>query len=218
MLKMNYELHDLLDKVGEEATERRSHHTFYEPETNWYISNQNLNDFWKNYNRLAKSNESNLNIAEIIGESHPLTQEFLFKFNDDDEDEWEPYDEEFLVWLCYLYQQVLINKFNLTVDDNLIVAVLESERTWLEEDSYEKFICIRIRLQFVNTRVDTNVQLHNVKNYMVKELRKNNVMSKMSRQPIGDWEQIMVKDDYLTMVGSSSAPNEPRLQLIHLWG
>ena len=53
---------------------------------------------------------------------------------------------------------------------------------------------------------------------MVKELRKNNVMSKMSRQPIGDWEQIMVKDDYLTMVGSSSAPNEPRLQLIHLWG
>ncbi len=215
MLKMNYELHQLLDKVGKETNERRTHYTFYEPKTNWYISNQNLHEFWKNYNLLAKNNESNLNIAETIGDVSPLTQEFLFKFNDEG-DEWEPYDEEFLVWLAYLYQQVLLTKFDLVADHNLIVAVLESERTWCEEDEYNKYVCIKIRLQFVNTRIDTQVQQNIIRKEIIKELRKNNVMSKMARQPVGDWDKIMLNEDYLLMVGSSRL-DEPKLNMIHLW-
>jgi len=116
MLNMNYQLRDLLGRVSEEnvINNRYTHYTAYGPESKWKISDHHLTEFWDGYcssiyNNIMNDQElDDFCLAEIPPNVIPLIQEFIFKFQDDEEDNWEPYDDQFLAHLCFLYQQMLI--------------------------------------------------------------------------------------------------------------
>jgi phage/plasmid-associated DNA primase len=229
MVNMNYELRDLLEKLSEENG-RNTHCTTYGLESKWCISDQSNTEFWKEYCSMIYNhmmNEEEVNdvcLAEIPTNVIPLIQEFVFKYQDYDEDDvenWEPYDDHFLANMCLLYQEMLIKYFNVPEEKVLMVVVMESTNYWIEEDGVNKYILIKVRLQFPNARIDVKTQDDFIRKEMISILRKNNMLSNMNRQPIGDWDNIMCKNIAKTpvlMYGSSSSPMIPKLKELHVWG
>lgn len=225
---MNYELRDLLSRVSEDnaVSNRYTHFTAYGPESKWAISNQYLTDFWSSYCTAIYTHITNDEeiedycLAEIPGNVIPLIQEFVFKFQDEDDDDGEPYNDHFLANLCFLYQQMLIKYFNVPEEKVLMVVVMESLEHWFEEDDSGKCMLIKIRLQFPNARIDVKTQDNFIRKEMISILRKNNMVSLMNKQPIGDWDSIMNKNIANTplMMYGSSYENIPRLNEIHVWG
>ena len=228
---MNYNLRDLLRQVSEEKNDikdnRYTHYSSYGPESKYQIQDQNLTKFYDGYcsivtEQIENEEEPNLCLAEIPGNIMPLIQEFLFKFEDEEVDEeegWEPYTDNFLGWLCYLYQNILIQYFNIVDENVLMVVVMESVDHWFEYTPTGKVFVVKVRLQFPNARIDVKSQENFIRNEMITLLRKNNIMSKMERQPIGDWDTIMLKSTKtpVMMYGSSSAKNIPILKIVHIW-
>ena len=230
---MNYNLRDLLRQVSEEKNDikdnRYTHYTSYGPESKYQILDQNLTKFWDGYcnivtDQIENNEESDICLAELSGNVMPLLQEFIFKFEDDEltgeDDIWEPYTDNFLGWLCYLYQTLLQQYFNIVDENMLMVVVMESIDHWFEYTQTGKVFVIKVRLQFPNARIDVKTQDNFIRNEMITLLRKNNVMSKMERQPIGDWDTIMIKNLKTTPImlfGSTSAKNIPALKIVHIW-
>ncbi len=228
---MNYNLRDLLRQVSEGKNDikdnRYTHYTSYGPESKHQILDQNLTCFYDTYctivtEQIENEEEPNLCIAEIPGNIMPLLQEFLFKFEDEEvneEEGWEPYTDNFLAWLVYLYQNLLIQYFNI-VDENVLMAVvMESVDHWFEYTPTGKVFVIKVRLQFPNARIDMKTQENFIRNEIITLLRKNHIMSKMERQPIGDWDTIMLKNTNtpIMMYGSSFSKNIPILKIVHIW-
>jgi len=231
LTNMNYELHDLLNNVTEEPGQynRYTHCTTMNNETKWYIPDQYLNEFWSKYcklvfNQLMNEDESNdVCLAELPTNVIPLIQEFIFKFQDDDDDveNWEPYDDQFLAHLCLLYQEMLIKYFNVPEEKVLMVVVMESTNHWEETQGDTKYMLIKVRLQFPNARIDVKTQDTFIRKEMISILRKNNMLAEMHRQPIGDWDTIMCKNASSTPImlyGSTPTPTIPKLKEIHIWG
>ncbi|HSW76415.1 MAG TPA: hypothetical protein VLG50_05195 [Candidatus Saccharimonadales bacterium] len=228
MSKMNYELRDLLRQLSEE-NRTVTHYTHFGPDGVWSIPNQNLTQFWEQYCKLVHDQLTNeddqrphdLCLSEMPTTSIPLIQEFVFKFqHDDDDHEWEPYDDLFLAWLCYLYQTILLKYFNLQEERDLMVVVLESKNCWIEKHDDDQFMIMKVRIQFPYARIDTKIQDHLIRHEMITMLRRFNILSKMSRQPIGDWDSIMSKNISTTPImlyGSTTLPTVPPLKEIHFW-
>ena len=204
MSNMNYNLRDLLTQVSEEkvADNRYTHYTSYGPESKIQILDQNMTKFWDGYcnivaEQIEHNEEPTICLAELPGNVMPLLQEFIFKFEDEEieEDEaWEPYNDTFLARLCQLYQHILTQYFNIVDDHMLMVVVMESLNHWFEYTPTGKILMIKVRIQFPNARIDVKVQDNFIRNEMITTLRKNNIMSKMERHPIGDWDTIMTKN------------------------
>lgn len=228
MQNMNYATRDLLGRVSEENANhsRYTHYTTYGPESKWAVNDQYLSEFWDEYCSIIYTdmmNEEDLNdkcLAELPTNVIPLIQEFTFKFQDDDDDNWEPYDDQFLAHICFLYQEMLIKYFNVPEKKVLMSVILESNEHWEEEDEHGNYMLIKVRIQFPNARIDVKTQDTFIRKEMISILRKNNLLSEMNHQPIGDWDTIMTKNISTTpvmMYGGSTSQTIPKLKLIHIW-
>src|SRR3989338_4256998 len=170
---------------------------------------------------------SDICLAERPLEVMPQIAKFTFRFQVDpnmDNDDWEPYDEEFLQQLCHTYQSVISEYFRLLAENQmeLVVVVMESQTHWFEEDreNNQRYMLMEVRLQFPYAKVDAGMQSRVVRPRVIQLLRNNNVMSKMQRQPIGDWEQIIsssTNNEPVVMYGSAEAPGRPKLEVTHIW-
>ena len=224
MLNMNFELFDLLRQVAVKTDNNdiSTHITTFGDDAMWSLSNQNVTMFWKEYcNIVSKGNIKDLCLAEKTLKEIPLMQEFTFKFEIDDDSNWEPYDDNFICWICYLYQYMLDQYYNITNVETFMVVVLESSSHWFEEDSSGKYLSMKIRLQFPNVKISTIDQDSWIRQEMITLLRKNNVLAKLPRQPIGDWDDIMsnnIKNTPVMLYGSTPSQSIPPLKLIHMWG
>jgi phage/plasmid-associated DNA primase len=223
---MDKDLRELLHSVATQPDDikKYTHMTHYGQETKWYVSNQNMSNFWNKYCTLLCNTDLKKNglcLSELPGNEIPLIQDFIFKFQDEDNvDDWEPYDEYFICWICYLYQQVIQSLYNMIDDNQLVVVVLESTDHWFEDDKQGRYLLIKLRLQFPNTKISTYDQDTIIRNEVITLLRKYNILSKMQRTPVGDWDSIMtknIKNTPITMYGSSYNKNVPILKMIHLW-
>jgi phage/plasmid-associated DNA primase len=233
---MDPELRDILRLVAKDTCEDTyTHATLYGPKSRWSIPHHNRTTFWSSYcdlvDKKLKGSENcnpeplaNLCLAEQPHEVMPLIADFMFRFHADDDDKWEPYDEDFLEYLCHIYQNVLIDMFQVDVETQLqlITTVLESTSPWFEEDNENnhRYMMLEVRLQFPYARISLDLQNQVIRPRVLQLLRINNVMSKMSRQPIGDWEQILVPTvttEPIVLFGSSSVPGRPKLEISHIW-
>jgi len=235
---MEPELRDLLrnvatDPIGDSYT----HVTSYGPLSRWTIRPHSLAAFWIGLCNLveAKTNGkdgvppeplANLCLAERPQPVMPLIAEFTFKFHAGaaEEDSWEPYDDEFLHWIAHTYQCVLDEYFRLPSPTKmeLVAAVSESQTHWYEDDKErnQRFLVTQIKIQFPYSRIDTGLQNRLIRPRVIQLLRNNNVMAKMQRQPVGDWEQIIsstVINNPVIMYGNSEVQGRPKLLLSHLW-
>ena len=235
---MEPELRDLLRTVATDAVgDSHTHVTLYGPHARWTIRPHTQTAFWTNYcdlvNRKSNGREgvppeplSNMCLAERPQEVMPQIAKLTFRFHTDahDDDNWEPYDDEFLQHLCNTYQTVLSEYFRVTTQTQmeLVVAVLESATHWYEEDrgDGQRFMVMEVRLQFPYGRIDAGMQNRLVRPRVIQLLRNNNVMAKMQRQPIGDWEQIIssnIVNEPVILYGSTEVQGRPKLELTHIW-
>jgi phage/plasmid-associated DNA primase len=219
---MNYNLHELLKDLSEDDGDKNYTHVTTYNDQKWVIPNQNITPLWEQYcsmvTKEANNDDAHLCLAEYPINDMPLIQEFVFKFEDDGADAWEPYDEQFICWICYLYQKILKDFFNIVDSQQLTVVVLESINHWLEADG--DYLLLKLRIQFPYAKISTKEQDTIIRQEMISALRKHHVMAKMKRQPIGDWDQLMTKNIKSTPIllhGSQSSPQVPKLKLIHLW-
>ena len=223
MSKMNYELCNLLRQVSGDNNGRLTHHTYFGPEANWSIEDQHLTEFWTEYCRLVddqlmNQQPSDLCLAEIPPPVSPLVQDFIFKYYDNDDEE-EPYSDLFLAWVCYCYQQILIQNFECD-EDSTTVVVLESEFSWLIENDIGKFKCYKVRIQFPNARIDTKLQETFIRKEALAMFHKLNLFNKLTKHPVGDWDvllQLKTATTPVVMHGSITSRDEPRLKEIHFW-
>src|SRR5579862_8007653 len=123
---MDCQLLDLLRKVGTESNNNvYSHLTTYDTKKRWLIKPELHSAFWKGYCDLVdqKFNGTDehepdlfakLCLAEKPADVMPVMAQFVFKFHADEKDNvdhWEPYNDEFLAYLCYVYQAAILENF-----------------------------------------------------------------------------------------------------------
>lgn len=238
---MDASLLNLLRNVGTETDYTSfTHITTIDTIKRWKINGDSLSDFWKNYCDLVdiKTNGredippeplAKLCLAEKTSEDAPLIVSFTFKFHFDENDsisEWVPYDDNFLAYLCHVYQSIILENFHTSDETDhmeLVVTVLESATHWIEADvlNQEQYAVYEVRLQFPYSRLDVASQKRVIRNQAIKLLHRTNGLSKLQRAPIGGWEQIIATDSVevpVVLYGSSTVQNRPKLELTHMWG
>lgn len=232
---MDPELRDLLRAVAIDTTaDSHTHVSLYGPQCRWTVRSHSQAMFWSGYCDLVdqKTNGrdaippdpfANLCLAERPQTVIPAMEKFTFRFHADDED-WEPYDDGFLMSLCQTYQTVLAEHFRLVTETQmeLVVAVFESSTHWIENDreKNERYMVMEVKIQFPYARIDSGIHGRHIRPRFLQLLRNNNVMSRMRRQPIGDWETIIcstIATDPIVLYGSSETPERPKLELGHIW-
>src|SRR5436853_2234274 len=215
-----------------------THFSYYGPKSRWSVPPHNQTAFWSGYCDLvdrkingrqdvAPDPDANLCLAERPQEVMPQIAQFTFRFHADEaenRENWEPYDDDFLQYLCHVYQTVLNENFRVITETQmeLVVAVLESSTYWYEEDkdTVQRFIMMEVRLQFPYGRIDANMQNKIIRPRVIQMLRNNNAMNKLQRAPMGDWEQIISYtsvDLPIQMYGSGEISGRPKLELTHIW-
>lgn len=234
---MDNELRDLLRSVACDGHgDTHSHISWYGPNAAWTIPLYSQNTFWMGYCDLVskwmcgEGKESTHNpisdlcLAEKPTEIMPVITKFTFRFlSDPGDNDWEPYTDDFLLWLCHIYQSTLNEVCDMTSENGLefICAVLESSDHWYEEDANkQRQIVMEIRLQFPYCRVDVGVQNRIIRPHVIQKLRNNGILSKLTHTPIGDWETIIspsIVNDPVTMYGSTEVSKRPKLKLTHIW-
>lgn len=235
---MEPELRDLLRAVATAPIgDSHTHVSLYGPHARWSVRPHNQTEFWTRYCDLVdrKTNGrdevpaepfANMCLAERPQDVMPQIAKLTFRFHADatDDNTWEPYDDDFLQWLCHTYQSVLSEYFRITTETQmeLVVTVLESATHWYEEDreTGQRFMIMEVRLQFPYGRIDAGMQNRLVRPRVIQLLRNNNVLAKMQRQPIGDWEQIIsanTANEPVVMYGSSEVQGRPKMGLTHIW-
>lgn len=230
---MDPELRDLLREVTVDGTEKSAtHSTLYGPNARWTVPPANQGAFWKGYCDLVRKKaddpQSNLCLAERPIECMPLITKLTFRYHADDTEhddpDWEPYDDEFLYWVVHFYQVALAESVHIQTTNfaELISVVLESNTHWYEEDreSGRRFLMMEVRVHFPYAHVDVTTQNRVIRPKVIQMLRNNNIMSKLQRAPVGDWDQIIsssVVNEPITLYGSSEVQGRPKLKLAHVW-
>jgi len=138
---MEPELRDILRTVATDGGgDSYTHVSLYGPHSRWTVRPHTQTAFWTSYCDLIdrKTNGrdgvlpepfSNICLAERPQEVMPVIAELTFRFHaDTNDDNWEPYEDEFLQHLCHTYQTVLSEYFRIVTDTQmeLVVVVLES--------------------------------------------------------------------------------------------
>ena len=232
---MDPDLRDLLKTTAvETGGDNYSVMSLYGPRGKWKINNASLTNFWTSYCKMVTEKHSveenvNLCLAEKPQEVMPQVAKFTFKFqveNSKEEEEkgWVSYSDDLLMWLCFIYQNVIYENFQLQGDNmmELVCVILESNTHWYEDCKEEKsrYAFLEVVLHFPYSKIDASLQNKIIRPKVIQLLRKYNVLSKMGRQPVGDWEQIISYDTVntpLVMFGSSDKPGKSKLDMTHIW-
>jgi phage/plasmid-associated DNA primase len=221
MLNMNYDLRDLLRQVTDVNANNFTHTSLYGPEAKWAVKNQYMSQFWESYCDLVYKDAVNectdLCLAELPIADMPLIQDFIFMFpiEECDLEEWDPYDDIFIASMCLTYQKIIKNNYNINDDNQLIVVVLESANYWIDNNK----VLMKLRLQFPNTKISVSNQDVFIRNEVLAEFKKEQLMDKMNIKPIGTWDTIMcknIKTSNILLYGSSQK-NLPKIKVIHIW-
>ncbi|MEM2986522.1 MAG: hypothetical protein QXV60_00275 [Nitrososphaerota archaeon] len=219
---MDQKLYNFLTTVASISTKDNYNHITYEPKNYWKVNN--YKSFWSGYCDLVQSYKepfTKLCLGEKINDVIPLITTLSLRFYSDSDENIEPYDEDVLQWLCYVYQTVILENFKITTSTRmeLVVVILESSSHWYETDKNGKRITnLEVRIQFPYSHIDYKVQNTVIKSRAIHLLKEHNVLSKFHRKPIGEWEEIIqTLDNSIVMYGSSEFSTKPKLELTHIW-
>lgn len=233
---MDPELRDIIRGTAVEPVgDSHTHVSLFGPTARWTVRPQNHSSFWSRYCDLVdlKTNGRGdvapdpyapICLAERPTDVMPLIADLTFRFHAEQDDQgWEPYDDEFLMLLCYTYQSVIAEFFRTSETQlELTVVTLESTTHWIEEDRENggTFMNMNVRLQFPYGRIDAGMQNRVIRPRVIQLLRNNNAIARLNRQPIGDWNDIISTTsatDPVVMYGSSCLADRPKLKLTHIW-
>ena len=213
---MDTSLLDLLRTHQEPNSQEFTHITTYGPVSKWSIPDSNYESFWRSYcNLIQEKDSSGFCLAELPKKHMPVIAEFTLKFHPLEGDV-ETYGYDFLLSVVYCFQQAMLR--TLQISDSaveLICCVLDADE-YMEDN----LIVSRFKLHFPYCKTLTTVQTRVLRPLVLQILRTENVISRLSHQPVNDWENII---DPLTvekpclMYGSSVIPSVPKLKLEYIF-
>jgi P4 family phage/plasmid primase-like protien len=214
-----------------------THITLYDPHARWTVPQHNYTMFWigycdlidhvnNGYDGIPANSLANICLAERPQDNQPLITQLTFKFNINGRNDilGEVYDTVFLQWICHIYQTVIMEYFNVNMSNKLELNVVILESTdcdyYYNRERNQHFMELNIRMQFPYARIDVGMQNRLVRPRVIQLLRHNNILAKMRRQPIGEWELIISSDianEPVVMYGSNTTAGQPKLELTHIW-
>ena len=218
---MDVALHDILRKCSSEDCKEYTHITTFGPSAKWCINDHSYETFWKKYCEIAETPEKNnkkLCLAEVQRKHMPIISDLTFKFHplNSELNDTEPYDEDFIMAIVHCYQQIIKETLKISESSiELICCVLKSES--IIEDNL--LIC-RIRLQFPYCKTVCQIQNRLIRPLVLQMFRQTNVVSRLSSQPVNEWEDIvdpLSVEKPVIMYGSSPTPNAPKLVLEYIF-
>jgi phage/plasmid-associated DNA primase len=213
---MDPALLDLLRKHHVPNNPTYTHITSYGPNAKWSIPDANCESFWRSYCELVNQKEDgNYCLSEMPRKHMPIIADFTLKFHPLDGNT-ETYGYDFLLSVVYCYQQAILRA--LQISDRaveLVCCVMDSDE-YMEDN----FIVSRFKLHFPYCKTETAVQTRVIRPLVLQILRTENVISRLSQQPVNDWETIIdptTVDNPCLMYGSSKIPGTPKLKLEYIF-
>lgn len=214
---MDEELYNLLRNVSKETNgEEYTHITYCNKEIKWNVLN--LKNFWIGYcdivDRKINDPFANLCIAERQQNIAPQISRLLIQYKSDTNTKC--YNDEFLYWLCHIYQTVLLQNFKIVTQNYMELIVVVLETSWYNKE--QNLFVNEIRLQFPYARNEIKHQNEIVHPQVIKLLYEYNIINKLIYRPINKWEEIIQPiNGPVIMYGSSKLQSHPKLKLTHIW-
>ena len=213
---MDPSLLELLRTHNDPNNQECTHVTTYGPSSNWNIPDSKFASFWRSYCNLIEDKEvSNLCLAETPKKHMPIIADFTLKFHPL-ENVGETYGHDFLLSVVYCYQQAILRVLQISESAvELICCVLDAQE-YMEDN----LIVSKFKLQFPYCKTLNTVQTRSLRPLVLQILRTENVISRLTHQPVNDWETII---DPLTtekpslLYGSTALPELPRLKLEYIF-
>lgn len=235
-VSMKRELYDILNSIATNSNNNsHTHVSLYGPHAIWNIPS-NDPAFWIRYcdlvdrmnnggDGIPANSLSNICLAERPQETQPLITKFTFKFKINKGDILgEVYNNNFLQWICHIYQTAIMEYFNVNILTKLELNVVILESTdcdyYYNIENGQHLAILNIRLQFPYACIDVGIQNRLIRSRIIQLLRNNNVLNKMQHQPIDEWEQIIsinVANEPVVMYGSNELQGQYKLELTHIW-
>jgi len=158
-------------------------------------------------------------LAEIPKKHMPIIVDCNFCFQTSD-DNFEPYTDDFLYGVIYCCQQAMLEIFDIVDSPEsapLLCCVLESPSI---ETSDGQEMMARFRLQFPYCKTTPSDQVRHLRPAIIKLLRQNNVIRRLTQQPTNDWPNIIDASVYdkCVMYGSSNNISCPPYELLRIHG
>lgn len=217
---------EFLRSTAEETKNKYSHVTYF-PKKSWSVSNGKKKDFWLNYCKLVFNNKEGERIF-CIGEKQdsegvPLFADFSFRFyNNTGDEDWQPIEATFIREIVRKYQKAIEELLDVKENNGgieFICSVLQSPTYIIEtevkkmsgEIGREDITALDLRLQFPYCRIEPRYHNH-IRNYVIKHLRTDNILSMLESQPVGDWPDLINTfnpSDTVTMYGSVNKEGIP---------
>jgi len=216
---MDSYLLSLLRKNSTKTNKGFTHLSTYGPHAKWFIDDPHYENFWKGYCSIVSDTMNNdatrdICLAEAPRKHMPVVADFTLKFHTVEGQTVETFDIDFILDVVFCYQQAML-KFLQKIDANqLICCVLETPEYFEDE-----LIVFKFRLHFPYCKTLSNVQTRLLRPYVIQLLRVRNTVSRLSQQPVNDWENIidpLTSEKPLIMYGSSDRPGVPKLDLQYI--
>jgi len=169
------------------------------------IDSSNVITFYKKYSDIvSEENDSFPTLGEVTENTIPLTSDFIFKFEKDDENKEMDnllYDNKLIHSLVHCHHKVIKNLINLNSSPVEYICVVCENKSWEEGN----LICIKLSLKFPYCLLGKDFIKNIFRNKILTQIRK----SKLEKffiisSPLGDWSSHLqsVKDIY-PLYGSS---------------
>lgn len=159
--------------------------------------------------------ENTLFLGEVIVNNKlPLMITMNLKFQLDDVDRPNLYDESFFLSVTHNIQKLQIELLDLKPTMSEIFCVVLETESWIVGGLTN----INVRFHFPYCNLDRNYYIDKFKPKLIQSFRKNKIIDFLEHHPIGDWESILVDNvDIVPMYGSRGLNKEPHYSQVHLY-
>ena len=193
--------------------------SFYGPKQRYKVRTSEAWNFWRGYCELVYNDESlakKFTLGERLGTHAPVIASFKLKFNPNEIDMDDPYNEDFIINVIYCFQRVI--EESVIINDSKMLACVTWETATVSAEN--NMIYVHFKLQFPYCKVEPSIQKRVFRTKLISKLRSMNVIAKLSHQPINDWNDIVennVYDEPWLLYNSTTNPNEPKLSTIDVY-
>lgn len=197
---MNTSLVNLLNASSDLHSSHATHVTYFGPSHQWDIVTESLSSFWLGYCQLVHDEEDRLCVGEKIVRECPIIVDVDLIF--DLSSGSNRHNDEFMLALIGVYQTVIANELLLDPSMNGVehmCCVLETGEPYADSQGLHS----TFTLMFPYCRVELEQQRSLIKPAVISLSRRGNILSKLSSQPINDWDSIIeVPRDSYPLYGS----------------
>lgn len=197
------------------------------------VDSDKMAQFLTTYCQLAEEDERFLDVDNPCRRKHslciseklnkntsPIVVTHFFQFSLEKKDDVF-ISSKFMNGLIYSHQQAIKQVFNISSEMNELTTAVLKTPMW----KFGRIDNCMIELRFPYCQVSRNIQKTSLKTAIINKLYDNNVLSLLDIQPIGDWDQIIIRprdnqadENFLPLYRSTNDISCPPSKFSHIMG